>query len=83
VLAVGGAVAALVGIVGVVLAGRLPGSVTTSGPVAAAVANAALGEASAQLTSLAWWIVIVGAIVAAGGATTAVVLAKRRPADAV
>lgn len=82
VLAVGGAVAALVGLVGVVLAGRLPGSVTPSGPVAEAVATAALGEASAQLTALAWWIVAVGGIVAIGGAAAAVVLAKRRPAGA-
>ncbi|GAA3671807.1 hypothetical protein GCM10023081_07680 [Arthrobacter ginkgonis] len=79
VLAVGGAVAALVGIVGVVLAGRLPGSVTTSGAVAAAVADAALNEASAQLSAVSWWIVAIGAVVAVGGATTAVVLARRHP----
>ena len=82
VLAVGGAVAALMGIVGVVIAGRLPGAVTVSGAVAAAVADAALGEASAQLSAVSWWIVAIGAAMAVGGATAAVVLARRRPAAA-
>ena len=82
VLAVGGAVAALVGIVGVVLAGRLPGSVTASGPVAEAVAKAALDEASAQLSAVSWWIVAVGAVVAIGGAVAAAALARRRSAAA-